>query len=365
MEALLQKLAEGTRAGYEGGWRLWAAYRRAQREERLRDEEALITFCVILSRGVGRTEGTIKQKLFAVRYAHRVAGYSDPLLHRGRLWSTLAGLKRWQGPAAQRKKPVTPKMLLWLKAHIHTKAGLSSADAATLWAAISLAFFFLLRASEYLVNDRSWSAERVVNGEDLEAMCGGQRVASFAEADEAILYFSVSDESYQFFSEQEATDAKAEVSETHAAGYDTYVKSATKASWSAVSDVSMYTVSSAGATCAKAIESTSEARLPAESSSTGGALDVRGSRRLVLARAQSEQYAGDPRARAGAPADGGRARAHGRVSAAQRTGVTHRDKAGVECHTTRRQAARHGRGQGLGLVDTAHGFACVQRTAFP
>ncbi|CAK0910920.1 unnamed protein product [Prorocentrum cordatum] len=92
---MLQKLSEGTRAGYEGGWRLWVAVRQAQglspwlpgrdREERLADEEALINFAVLLARVVGGTEGTIKQKLFAVRYAHLVAGYSDPLLHRGTL----------------------------------------------------------------------------------------------------------------------------------------------------------------------------------------------------------------------------------------------------------------------------------------
>merc|ERR1712086_1160302 len=81
-------------------------------------------------------------------------------------------------------------MLQWLKSHLQTDAGLSSADAATLWAAISLAFFFLLWASEYLVNDHSWSTDRVVHGEDLEAMSGGQRVTSFQGADEIVLHIT-------------------------------------------------------------------------------------------------------------------------------------------------------------------------------
>ncbi|CAK0900673.1 unnamed protein product [Prorocentrum cordatum] len=114
-------------------------------KERLADEEALINFAVLLARVVGRAEGTIKQKLFAVRYAHLVAGYSDPLLHRGRLWSTLAGLKRWQGPETKRKKPVTP-------------------------------------------DGRSWSFERVLHGEDVEPKKEGKRVASFQDADEMVIY---------------------------------------------------------------------------------------------------------------------------------------------------------------------------------
>ncbi|CAK0861117.1 unnamed protein product [Prorocentrum cordatum] len=196
---MLQKLSEGTRAGYEGGWRLWVAVRQAQglspwlpgrdREERLADEEALINFAVLLARVVGRTEGTIKQKLFAVRYAHLVAGYSDPLLHRGRLWSTLARLKRWQGPETKRKKPVTPAMLEWLRGFLQQEAKLPEEDAVVIWAAIVTAFFFLLRASEYLLQDgRSWSFERVLHGEDVEPRKDGKRVPSFQDADEMVIY---------------------------------------------------------------------------------------------------------------------------------------------------------------------------------
>ncbi|CAK0855889.1 unnamed protein product, partial [Prorocentrum cordatum] len=146
------------------GLSLWLTGR--DREERLADEEALIDFAVLLARVVGRTEGAIKQKLFAVRCAHLVAGYSDPLLHRGRLWSTLAGLKRWQGPETKRKKPVTPAMLEWLRGFPQQEAKLPEEDAVVIWAAIVTAFFFLLRASEYLL----------------------QRVVSFQDADEMVIY---------------------------------------------------------------------------------------------------------------------------------------------------------------------------------
>ncbi|CAK0834605.1 unnamed protein product, partial [Prorocentrum cordatum] len=159
------------------------------REERLADEEALINFAVLLARVVGRTEGAIKQKLFAVRFAHLVAGYSDPLLHRGRLWSTLAGLKRWQGPETKRKKPVTPAMLERLRGFLQQEAKLPEEGAVVIWAAIVMAFFFLLRASEYLLQDgRSWSFERVLHGEDVEPRRAGKRVPNFRDADEMVIY---------------------------------------------------------------------------------------------------------------------------------------------------------------------------------
>ncbi|CAK0837287.1 unnamed protein product [Prorocentrum cordatum] len=138
---------------------------------------------------IARTEGAIKQKLFAVRYAHLVAGYSDPLLHRGRLWSTLAGLKRWQGPETKRKKPVTPAMLEWPRGFLQQEAKLPEEDAVVIWAAVVTAFFFLLRASEYLLQGgSSWSFERVLHGEDVGPRKEGKRVASFQDADEMVIY---------------------------------------------------------------------------------------------------------------------------------------------------------------------------------
>ena len=104
LEAIMMRLSEGTRSGYEGGWRQWVTFRTARgeppwlegrdREERKRNEDDLITYAVFLARVMGRTEGTVKQKFFAVRYAHLALGYGDPLLHRSRLWATLAGLQR-------------------------------------------------------------------------------------------------------------------------------------------------------------------------------------------------------------------------------------------------------------------------------
>ena len=54
-------------------------------------------------------------------------------------------------------------MLRWLRTFLFEGGEYNEIDAVTLWGAICLAFFLLLRASEYLVqNNKSWSRSRVV-----------------------------------------------------------------------------------------------------------------------------------------------------------------------------------------------------------
>lgn len=76
----------------------------------------------------------------------------------------MAGLKRGSG-RVKRKMPVTPRMLRSLQTYLKKEAGLRASDSAVMWSAMVVAFFFMLRASEYLVRpDRTWSVERVVHG---------------------------------------------------------------------------------------------------------------------------------------------------------------------------------------------------------
>ena len=200
MEALMQKLAEGTRNGYEVGWKQWVLFRREQglqpfltggsRAQRQQDEDSLVTFAVFLARVMGRQTGTIKQRLFAVRYAHLTLGYEDPLLHKARLWTSLEGLHRWIDNK-KRKKPVTTRMLRWLKEYLRERSGLSRANRAAIWLGLMLAFFFLLRASEYMVqSNRSWSRTRVVRGVDLAARKQNLELTSFKDAEEIVLHIT-------------------------------------------------------------------------------------------------------------------------------------------------------------------------------
>ena len=197
-EAVMSKLSEGTRAGYEVGWKQWCLWRRMGRkdvyltgeskEDRKIDEDELLRFMTYLAHVMGRTEGTIKQRLFAIKMGHLVAGHEDPTLHKVRIWAALNGYKRWQ-PETKRKYPVLPAMLLWIKKHLSTSEALSRVDQAILWAAIMVGFFFLLRASEFLVTmGRSWGTSRTLKGNDIEARRDNLQVMNFHQAEEIVIY---------------------------------------------------------------------------------------------------------------------------------------------------------------------------------
>ncbi|CAK9068985.1 unnamed protein product, partial [Durusdinium trenchii] len=197
-EAVMSKLSEGTRAGYEVGWKQWCLWRRMGRkdvyltgeskEDRKIDEDELLRFMTYLAHVMGRTEGTIKQRLFAIKMGHLVAGHEDPTLHKVRIWAALNGYKRWQ-PETKRKYPVLPAMLLWIKKHLSTSETLSRVDQAILWAAIMVGFFFLLRASEFLVTmGRSCGTSRTLKGNDIEARRDNLQVMNFHQAEEIVIY---------------------------------------------------------------------------------------------------------------------------------------------------------------------------------
>ena len=111
------------------------------------DEESLLQYVAYLAKIMVRAEGTTRQKLFAIKFAHTVAGLPDPLLRRVRLWAALGGLFRWQG-APQRRHPIMPEQLEWLHGYLHAER--SKGDAVALWAIINNAWHFLLRSAEYL-----------------------------------------------------------------------------------------------------------------------------------------------------------------------------------------------------------------------
>ena len=113
------------------------------RAERRAEEEALIHYAVFLHSVMHRQVGTIKQKLFAIRHMRLALGYHDPLLAKPRLHSALSGMFRDQGPP-RRKRPVTVKMLLWIRTHLD-QSDASGYEKARVWAALMMGFFFLLK----------------------------------------------------------------------------------------------------------------------------------------------------------------------------------------------------------------------------
>ena len=110
------------------------------------DEQHVLDFIVHCATNEKKAPGTIKIRLAAIRSHHRTLGLPDPLANMPRVPLAVAGVKRRYG-TKERRRPVTPSMLLWLGEHL--KYG-KTAESCLLWAALCLGFFFLLRASEYL-----------------------------------------------------------------------------------------------------------------------------------------------------------------------------------------------------------------------
>ena len=198
-EAVMSKLSEGSRASYEVGWRQWCTWRRVQqkdiylkgetRDQRKEDEDDMLRFLTFLAKVMRRAEGTVRQRLFALKMGHVVAGYEDPTLHRTRLWAALTGFKRWQ-PETKRKYPVLPCMMRWIKQHLDESDSFSKGDKVALWTAMTTAFFFLLRASEYLVQaNRSWSTRRVLKGCEVEGRTNNQ-TCRIQNAQEVVIYLT-------------------------------------------------------------------------------------------------------------------------------------------------------------------------------
>ena len=195
-KAVWAKLAEGTRSGYSTGWTQWARFRELQGEsaflegespkERRQEEDALLRYTAFLHLIMKRSEGTIRQKLFAIKFGHTVAGLPDPLQRRDRLWAALAGYARWQG-APLRRLPVTVENLEWLREYFAEFLDMDVVDRATVWAAINTGWHFLLRSSEYLPNPGALLS-KVMLGTDVVPRRDGKAVRWFSSADEVMIH---------------------------------------------------------------------------------------------------------------------------------------------------------------------------------
>ena len=95
----------------------------------------------------------------------------------------MRGLQRRQG-VKERRHPVTVPMLRWLRDQLDIEV---VPDHAVLWTAIDLAYFFLLRVSEYAATGADDIEKRGLRGLDLEGRKLGLPTPSFAEADELVL----------------------------------------------------------------------------------------------------------------------------------------------------------------------------------
>jgi hypothetical protein len=103
-------------------------------------------------RSRGNTHGTIAAKITAIRWFHRYdIGFELPVDAGHAL--LMRGIRRCSAPV-RKHQPVTPRMLRV----IHGRCTLHLPRERLLWGGLALAYFFLLRRSEYLLDGRGTKA---------------------------------------------------------------------------------------------------------------------------------------------------------------------------------------------------------------
>ena len=105
----------------------------------------------------GCSVATLKQAAFAIKDGHKRGGQGDPTEKMHRLWMLLGALEK-RSPKKPRRLGVTPGMLQWgaevMGPHLAATAE-ERFDATMIIAALSTAWFFMLRAKEYCESNGS------------------------------------------------------------------------------------------------------------------------------------------------------------------------------------------------------------------
>ena len=151
-------LAQSTIKTYNSGWKSYRVFcGQLSRPFLPLLEDTLTLFCTVSSRRVGFK--TIKVYLAGIQYHSIMAGYNEHINSMHSLYYLLRGIRRTQGNNHSRpsRDPITVTQLHQLLDYIKRQFG--RFDATMLSSAVTLAFFGLLRVSEYT------SASRV--GSDL------------------------------------------------------------------------------------------------------------------------------------------------------------------------------------------------------
>ena len=189
---LLSRYSQSTAVSYQSQWSWWALFCKRRGEDPVRyvpaykraEEQLVIDYLVHCASNETKAPGTIKLRLSAIRSMHLTLGYPDPLMHMPRVPLALAGLRRRFG-TKERRMPVTPDMLKWLGEHLQYG---KTEEASLIWGALTLGFFFLLRASEYL--DVGYQdPRRGLRGSDVTLKLNGRvlELTRIHEADEVTL----------------------------------------------------------------------------------------------------------------------------------------------------------------------------------
>ena len=171
----MDRLTESTRRAYLGQLKWWQLFcRRKGRDWLLSgadskgEEELLVQYLLHSSVHSKKAPGTLKLRLAAIRSSHVFLGLADPFENKPRLTLIMMGLKKRYGTPV-RRVPVTPGMLRWIYPELQKTM---PHEYKLVWFSVSLGYYFLLRASEFLPVEHVPSS-RHLQGRDVRLKRGG------------------------------------------------------------------------------------------------------------------------------------------------------------------------------------------------
>ena len=147
-------LAPSTRRAYDAAWKEWGIFCRARNREiflkggeleALSEEQDVLTYCAVLAGPMQRKSGTLRLRLQAIGFFHRMQTGVNIFAKMPRISLFLKGVLRGEGPP-ERKIPATVDHLL----NAHRSLNMQDRNHQILWGVILVAWYFMLRRSEYL-----------------------------------------------------------------------------------------------------------------------------------------------------------------------------------------------------------------------
>jgi hypothetical protein len=146
------------------------------------EENLLLDVLVYYADVKGYAASTIGGYLSAIRWVHVANGFEDPMQGKPRLALARRAVKRLKGGSAG-KLPVSPDMLRAIKKTLDFRLPKD----VMLWGGLMLAYFFLLRSSEYAASSGFFDVKRALLVGDVEFFLRGQPVEDWHAADELVV----------------------------------------------------------------------------------------------------------------------------------------------------------------------------------
>ena len=208
-------LADSTEKMYRGAWAKWQAWARRHSWEsellnpsrnKIENEDRLLGFLAYVG-WIGGSSVTVKQALFAVKAMHKRLGAGDPTEGMHRIWILANAMER-KAEKKPRRLGVTPDMMRWLHKQLdeESEIGEFKVDCVMLRAAVTLAWFFMLRAKEY-ADSGGVDMNMIVRGCDVKLSKDGEVTTVDEEANELTLQFRKTKADQQSFGESKTVVA--------------------------------------------------------------------------------------------------------------------------------------------------------------